>query len=200
MDIIFLWSSDYYLSQGINGITDNLGIVFLKAITKNQFKLALKTKLAQLYLIDIESLNITGENKAKLTKEILTCIDSKNKNRVIFLTKFQRNVLGMLLHVNINIMDTRTTTVEILEKIIKNVIYGESKNNENYFIGNPSRPLSERERCILSFISSGKRAYTIAREMNIDYKTVQAHKLNVIKKFSFNNSTELYKALMWFEQ
>lgn len=200
MDIIFLWSSDYYLSQGINGITDNLGIVFLKAITKNQFKLAIKTKPDQLYLIDIESLNITGENKAELTKEILTCINSKNKNRVIFLTKFQRNVLGMLLHVNINILDTRTTTVEILEKIIKNVIYGESKNNENYFIGNPSRPLSERERCILVFISSGKSAYTIARAMNIDYKTVQAHKLNVIKKFSFYNSTELYKALMWFEQ
>ena len=199
MESICLWSPDYYLAQGISKITDELDIDFLQATTKHQFKSVIENTPAKLYFIDIESFNVTGESKTELTKEILEYIGPGDKNRVIFLTKFQRNVIGMLLNININILDTRKTAIATLKKIIKNVIDNEEKSNLNYFIGNPSRPLSKRERSILESISSGKQAYTIAKSMNIDYKTVQAHKHNVIKNFSFNNPAELYKALRWFE-
>ena len=67
------------------------------------------------------------------------------------------------------------------------------KEDEDYI-----KKLSDREFEVFQFISKGTKSISIAKEMNISIKTVEAHKLRIRTKLNLKTSGELNKyALEW---
>lgn len=93
-----------------------------------------------------------------------------------------------ILNGNLYLSDTITS------KLLNNIVNKEEEKEEEGDI----KKLSDREFEVFQFISEGTKSITIAKEMNISIKTVEAHKLRIRTKLNLKSSNELNKyALEW---
>lgn len=84
---------------------------------------------------------------------------------------------------------------------VSNFIVDHFLNNSE--VGQPQRPvkaldidLSSREIAILSQISNGRSNKEIADDLGISVRTVESHRLNMMKKMSANNVAELVRVAL----
>jgi len=82
----------------------------------------------------------------------------------------------------------------ITSKLLNNIVNKEEKKEEEEEISK----LSDREFEVFQYISKGTKSISIAKEMNISIKTVEAHKLRIRNKLNLKSSNELNRyALEW---
>ena len=66
--------------------------------------------------------------------------------------------------------------------------------------GSPISRLTDRELEILQLVGQGKDSHEIARQLNLSYKTVDAHRGHIKEKLELRNHTELISyAARWIE-
>jgi DNA-binding NarL/FixJ family response regulator len=94
-----------------------------------------------------------------------------------------------ILNGNLYLSDTITS------KLLNNIVNKEEKKEEEE---EEIKKLSDREFEVFQYISKGTKSITIAKEMNISIKTVEAHKLRIRTKLNLKSSNELNRyALEW---
>lgn len=59
--------------------------------------------------------------------------------------------------------------------------------------GNSTQRLSEREQQVLQLVSNGKTTKEIAEELFVSSRTVETHRVNMMKKLEVQNTAELIK-------
>lgn len=80
--------------------------------------------------------------------------------------------------------------LKALEAVVEGKIYFENVATINYVKKPAENILSNREREVLLLLSNGLSSKQIGTELNISTRTVETHRLNIMKKLNTTNSAE----------
>ncbi|MDF9795716.1 two-component system response regulator NreC [Catalinimonas alkaloidigena] len=158
---------------------------------------ALKSKQPHVVLIDIS----LGETDGLET--ILKANDSHPNIRFIVLTMHAEGqyVVKAVRNGAYGYLLKNADEKELIEAI-HNVFEGKKHFNEEIsqlMIGNmamegePHKNLSKREREVLKLVSNGKTTKEIADQLFVSTRTVETHRVNMMKKLKVQNTAELIK-------
>lgn len=158
---------------------------------------ALKSKQPHVVLIDIS----LGETDGLET--ILKANDSHPNIRFIVLTMHAEGqyVVKAVRNGAYGYLLKNADEKELIEAI-HNVFEGKKYFNEEIsqlMIGNmamegePHKNLSKREREVLKLVSNGKTTKEIADQLFVSTRTVETHRVNMMKKLKVQNTAELIK-------
>lgn len=157
---------------------------------KKQIKPSVKNDRGLRVLINLTSLkNFTEFNKLILSSKLNSfCL----KNNILLLCQFDMSQL------------TSTDLLEIL-KTHRYIIESDEVVNNNFY-SNPAEHLSQirierekihllsnREIKILKLIVNGLSSKKISEELNISHRTVDTHRLSIMKKLDLNSVVDLVK-------
>lgn len=110
-----------------------------------------------------------------------------------YMTKDATNeqILRSLRHV----IDGKTT---VSDAVANNIIQGATARGPR-MSANPVDRLSDRERQVLSGISTGTSTREIARSLNLSIKTIESHRQRIKRKLNLRNGAHLMRfAVDWF--
>lgn len=185
--------------EGISSILSNYDDIEVvgEASSGENLYLLLGEVQPNILLIDI---SLAGENGLDLIKDLR---EKYPKIKAIVLTMHEEGqyvvkavrsgAYGYLL---------KNTDESELHQAIKNVFFGKkyfNKEISELMIGNMAlegeseKKLSNRESEVLILVSQGKTTKEIANELCVSTRTVETHRMNLLKKLKVQNTAELIR-------
>lgn len=168
-----------------------------EATCREELMALLKEKKPNVLLIDI---SLPQENGLEIIKELK---DKRSNIKSIVLTMHEEGqyVVKAVRSGAYGYLLKNTDEQELMEAITT-VFSGKKYFNQQIselMIGNmaiegeSNKKLSKRESEVLALVSEGKTTKEIATELSVSTRTVETHRMNLLKKLNVQNTAELIK-------
>lgn len=154
--------------------------------------------MPDIVLADINMPNITGlEAMAQLIKsypQIKYIVLTMHEEHEYIMNALKIGVSGFILkNVERSELEKAILTVykggRYFSAVVTNMLVDSLPRNESATL----EEISPREKEVLELVAKGKSTKQIADQLNISTRTVESHRINMLKKMKVSNSAELIK-------
>lgn len=83
--------------------------------------------------------------------------------------------------------------INAIDTVMAGGVYFSSGLKKHLSAESPAQALTQRERCILKSIATGKSNKHIARELDLSVRTVETHRLNIKRKLGIEGQADLIR-------